>query len=104
MKPDPLLSQIIRNNPNWETQAACTQADVELFYSESRQDVNEARKICVDCPVIAECFAQALIRREQYGVWGGHKMSENLLRPGRIRYRDISRDGLSAAVRKRIRP
>lgn len=103
MDAKPILKQVLRENPTWEAQATCIQADPELFYAESAQGINEARKVCVDCPVITECFARAVLKGEQYGVWGGHTASErpSLRRPV---YREMSRAALSAAVRKRIRP
>ena len=30
-----------------------------------------AKQVCVGCPVIAECLAESLENRTEFGVWGG---------------------------------
>ena len=49
----------------------CRQVDPEVFFAESPADVEAAKALCKDCPVVAECLAGALERREPWGVWGG---------------------------------
>lgn len=49
----------------------CRREDPELFFAESPSDVEEAKALCQTCPVVAECLAGALERREPWGVWGG---------------------------------
>ena len=49
----------------------CRLVDPELFFAESPADVEEAKALCRDCPVLEECLAGALARREPWGVWGG---------------------------------
>ena len=49
----------------------CRRTDPELFFAESPADVEQAKALCVDCPVRQECLAGALDRREPWGVWGG---------------------------------
>lgn len=51
--------------------AACRDHDVELFYSEERQDVLAALRICGTCPVRDACREIAMAEREFFGVWGG---------------------------------
>ena len=34
-------------------------------------DVEEAKALCLDCPIRERCLAGALERREPWGVWGG---------------------------------
>ncbi|TDQ54717.1 WhiB family transcriptional regulator [Actinorugispora endophytica] len=43
----------------------------DLFFAEAPADVEAAKALCVDCPVRAQCLADALERREPWGVWGG---------------------------------
>jgi hypothetical protein len=43
----------------------------DLWVSEHRADRAEAVKLCVGCPVIVECGAAAVARRERHYVWGG---------------------------------
>ena len=49
----------------------CRSEDPELFFAESPSDVELAKSLCTTCPVVAECLAGALERREPWGVWGG---------------------------------
>ena len=54
----------------WVSQARCRQADPdELFVRGAAQ--RKAAVICRHCPVIAECGADALDNRVEFGVWGG---------------------------------
>ena len=43
----------------------------ETFFAESPSDVENAKSLCQNCPLRAECLAGALERREPWGVWGG---------------------------------
>lgn len=49
----------------------CHCEDPELFFAETAQEINVAKALCIDCPVMTECLAGALERREPWGVWGG---------------------------------
>jgi WhiB family redox-sensing transcriptional regulator len=49
----------------------CRQVDPELFFAEAPADVEEAKALCVECPIRDVCLAGALDRREPWGVWGG---------------------------------
>jgi WhiB family redox-sensing transcriptional regulator len=49
----------------------CRLVDPEVFFAESPVDVENAKALCLDCPVRALCLAGALERREPWGVWGG---------------------------------
>lgn len=57
----------------WWTRASCRQTpDAQsLFFSEELGDISAAKRICAECPVIAECLEGALLRSEPCGVWGG---------------------------------
>ncbi len=66
----------------WRAEALCqddTGALTRLFFSDELQDIAEAKRICAQCPVLAECLQGALERREPWGVWGGQ-----LFRNGRV--------------------
>lgn len=60
----------------WQADAACRDADAELFFSldESRQQ--EALALCAECPVRRQCLEHALAHGEQYGIWGGLREGE----------------------------
>ena len=54
----------------WVAKARCRGADPdELFVRGAAQ--RKAAVICRHCPVIAECGADALDNRVEFGVWGG---------------------------------
>ena len=52
------------------TDARCRGASVDVFYP-AEPSFEEARRICLRCPVREECLAHAVAERERYGVWGG---------------------------------
>ena len=62
------------DNRDWWAEARCNDLAGTmsgLFFSEELQDIATAKRICERCPVMAECLAGALERREPWGVWGG---------------------------------
>ena len=44
---------------------------VELFFSESLDDIAAAKTLCFECPVRLACLDGAVARQEPWGVWGG---------------------------------
>ena len=56
---------------NWAARAVCRtgSAPDELFAKGAAQQ--SAKVICQRCPVVAECLADALDNRTEFGVWGG---------------------------------
>lgn len=66
----------------WWSEARCNDSAGTLsvlFFSDELQDIATAKRICELCPVMEQCLATALARREPWGVWGGQ-----LFRNGRI--------------------
>lgn len=62
--------------PEWVEQAACAAPDVdpEIFFparTTNSQALRQARVICLQCPVLAECRAYAAARPHLCGIWGG---------------------------------
>jgi WhiB family transcriptional regulator, redox-sensing transcriptional regulator len=54
----------------WALQGACIAAEPDaLFVRGAAQQ--QAKQVCMSCPVIAECLAAALDNRTEFGVWGG---------------------------------
>jgi WhiB family redox-sensing transcriptional regulator len=49
----------------------CRTNDPELWFAEHSADVERAKTLCRECPLIDGCLAGALERREPWGVWGG---------------------------------
>ncbi len=57
--------------PTLDELLPCRLNDAELWFAESPADVESAKAMCQDCPVLSMCLAGALERREPWGVWGG---------------------------------
>ncbi|NHN56826.1 WhiB family transcriptional regulator [Calidifontibacter sp. DB0510] len=55
---------------HWAARAHCRAGSPdELFAKGAAQQT--AKMVCQRCPVVAECLADALDNRTEYGVWGG---------------------------------
>lgn len=62
--------------PAWQGRAACRGVGVDLFFGERADGDNaaghEAKALCAQCPVIAECLDYGIAGNEgNYGIWGG---------------------------------
>ena len=55
----------------WARDALCAQTDPEAFFPEKGRSNAAAKRVCLACPVRAECLDAALSRPERFGVWGG---------------------------------
>jgi WhiB family redox-sensing transcriptional regulator len=55
----------------WQSRALCAQTDPESFFPEKGGSTREAKKICLNCEVKAECLSYALSNDERFGIWGG---------------------------------
>lgn len=53
----------------WVEEARCSGQEDELFPEGKQQ--KRATAVCVGCPVRANCLAEALDNRIEWGVWGG---------------------------------
>jgi WhiB family transcriptional regulator, redox-sensing transcriptional regulator len=62
----------------WMDNAACTQADPEIFFPAPGDELGEAKAkaVCRACPARSECLSYALVHRIDYGVWGGASEGE----------------------------
>jgi WhiB family redox-sensing transcriptional regulator len=60
----------------WQHYGRCQNLPSEVFFPEDttrrgqRAHEQRAKRICLDCPVIAECREHALRTPEKYGIWG----------------------------------
>jgi WhiB family transcriptional regulator, redox-sensing transcriptional regulator len=52
--------------------------DPDLWFADAPAEVELAKALCADGPAQLVCLADAIDRRELFGVWGG------LIRAGRI--------------------
>ena len=69
-------SQDCARPPDWRDDAACRDADPELFFPDcdmrsARTQVKTAKLICRGCPVQATCLNWALASGQESGIWGG---------------------------------
>lgn len=61
---------------DWHQQAACSGADIGLFFPTSKGRRDGALRICATCPVIEACRAHADAMPEPFGIWGGATAQE----------------------------
>jgi WhiB family transcriptional regulator, redox-sensing transcriptional regulator len=62
--------------PDWRADAACRDADPELFFPDgeirsARARVKMAKLICRSCAVSTICLSWALASGQEAGIWGG---------------------------------
>lgn len=61
---------------SWQRRGSCLGYPLEVFFPEEqarsklRQREDVAKRICLQCPVLAECREHALRTPEQHGIWG----------------------------------
>jgi WhiB family redox-sensing transcriptional regulator len=62
----------IEEDLDWSAAACRRQPGLsDLFFSEQIADINRAKAICADCPLLEPCLRGAVLRSEPWGVWGG---------------------------------
>src|ERR1700743_957279 len=54
----------------WRMSASCRSEEPERLFVRGAEQ-RKAKIVCVGCPVRAECLAEALDNRIEFGVWGG---------------------------------
>ena len=57
-------------NDDWAARGACRTTDPDALFVQGAAQ-NRAKVVCSGCPVRAECLADALDNRTEFGVWGG---------------------------------
>jgi len=55
----------------WRQYARCLGADPDVFYPGADDPADEAKAICMICPVREPCLEYAITAREKDGIWGG---------------------------------
>jgi WhiB family redox-sensing transcriptional regulator len=77
------LPALVSENWDWQVQAACRGAGLDLFFNpdsergrSKRVREAKAKAVCAVCPVIEHCLAWATAVAEPYGVWGGKSAAE----------------------------
>ncbi len=60
---------------DWAPLARCRTAEPDALFVQGAAQ-QQAKQICLKCPVIAECLAEALDNKTEFGVWGGRTERE----------------------------
>lgn len=55
----------------WMLEGLCAQVDPDLWFPEKGGTTGDAKRICMKCPVRADCLEYALAHDERFGIWGG---------------------------------
>lgn len=67
---------------NWRAQALCRGTQTDLFFPAGElgeqpvRQAEEAKAVCMICPVREPCLEYALITDQAFGVWGGTTEAE----------------------------
>src|SRR4029078_2504823 len=56
--------------PDWTVLGRCAGTDPDALFVQGKAQ-RAAKTVCKGCPVVAECLADALDNRTDFGVWGG---------------------------------
>jgi hypothetical protein len=56
---------------DWMTDANCATTSPDAFFPELGSPALDARKVCAECPVKAQCAEYALNLHVRDGIWGG---------------------------------
>jgi WhiB family redox-sensing transcriptional regulator len=92
---------------NWQLRGSCLGHPLEVFFpddharSSLRRREDAAKRICRQCPVVAECRDHALRTPEHHGIWGAMTAQERareLVGHGHTR-RSLPSVGQASAVR-----
>ena len=60
----------------WMADGKCREVPPAVFFPSDGLGVQEAQRICADCPVSDTCLEYALANRIDHGVWGGRSERE----------------------------
>jgi WhiB family transcriptional regulator, redox-sensing transcriptional regulator len=66
---------------DWVQRAKCKDEDPELFFpigttGPAADQIEQAKAVCMQCPVRQECLEWALATGQDAGVWGGTSEEE----------------------------
>lgn len=88
---------------DWATRAQCSGKDPDALFVRGKAQ-HEAKTVCKTCPVLAQCLAEALDNRTEFGVWGGMTERERraLLRrrPDVKSWKRLLRSSMEATARR----
>jgi WhiB family transcriptional regulator, redox-sensing transcriptional regulator len=75
-RPEAIDRDGLLDEADWRDAGACLHADADLFFpigtiGRAVEQVEQAKRICRDCPVQQLCLAWALDLGAVSGIWGG---------------------------------
>jgi WhiB family redox-sensing transcriptional regulator len=89
----------------WPSQGACRGEDPDALFVQGAAQ-QQAKQVCMSCPVRSECLAHALDTRTEFGVWGGQTERERrqILRehPHVASWRNLLEDARNAHEGSRV--
>lgn len=65
------FAELRDGTPTWKSRGACFGLDPDMFHPGRGQSTEPAKRICMQCPVQAECLEYALSHFLKCGIWGG---------------------------------
>jgi len=76
----------------WMAQGRCRDMDPAVFFPSDGIGVQNAQRICSECPVKVPCLEYALVNHVDHGVWGGTSERERrrILRRRRVSSLQVS--------------
>lgn len=75
----------------------CQRLGPQPWFSQRPAELERAKALCQDCPMLRQCLAGAISRREPHGVWGGQIFDHGVIvehKRGRGRPRKVQHDRL----------
>src|ERR671928_7011 len=100
-----------RTDIAWRQRAACRDLPTELFFpageleDQAVEQAEEAKAVCMQCPVRTACLEFALLTNQPYGIWGGANASERRsIRRRRQAERRRQASCATSAVATRVSP
>lgn len=89
-----LLGLLPHPDEEWQ-ELPCRTGPADLWFAELPHEVEEAKALCMPCPLRASCLNGALERAEPWGVWGGELVLQGVVVPrkrprGRPRKSDVA--------------
>jgi len=79
--------------------ALCAQTDPDMFFPRTEYRASDnARRVCVKCPLMDECLTEALNmpRDLDHGIWGGTTVTQRR----RIRRKQVTKEHILNLVRQ----
>ncbi len=61
---------------SWKEAACKHEVNPNIFFTDHRKDIEEAKKICARCSIREGCLSEGLRSVDIYGIWGGMTAKE----------------------------